>query len=204
MILWIKAPSPFDHLKLHESKHPLKFAGKSVTTHKQLLELCCRSEAMTHPHGLLSRRMRHALIHKRTCSCQIPDASACRTEHGASGTLMESWHRSVVHPRWPRVDRQRCARYGMAALIMESNKRTYGPATIFPFILLFSLFSWVNILNSRSESALLSRFCYHSNGTCACHEHLTWAIKFFWITVCLCFFTEYHCQFITMSWSDRN
>lgn len=122
-MLWIKAPSTFDHLKRHRSKL-----------------LWWR---MTYPHGLLSRRMRPALVHQCTCSCQIP----CRVEHGASSALVESWH--VVHTRAPRVDTQSCGREGMAALIMENNKRTYGPVTIFPFVLAFSLFSRVNILHSR-------------------------------------------------------
>lgn len=110
---------------------------------------CVETSLMTYPHGLSSRRMRPALVHQCTCSFQIPEASACRAEHGASSTLVESRHRHVVHPRWPRVDTQSCGRDGMAALIMESKKRTYGPVTMFPFILAFSLFSRVNILHSR-------------------------------------------------------
>lgn len=163
MMLWIKDPSTFDHLKLHVSK--LLWSSeirreKPPNTQAAPGALLQVRGHDTYPHGLLCRRMRPALLHKCTGSCHIPEGSACRAEHGASCALMESWHRNVVHPRWPRVDTQRRGGDGMAAPIAESNEWTYSPVTMFPLILLFSLFSWVNIL-----SALLSRFCYHSNGT---------------------------------------
>lgn len=110
--------------------------------------------AATHPHGCLCGRMRGALLHQWTRSCHIPEASACRAEQGASCPPMEPCRPSVVHPRWPAMDTQRCGRDGGAAPIVVKEEVNLQPACHIPIHLRL----FIHVLGQRSQQPLRGGF----------------------------------------------